>query len=362
MTRSPDCSHGSSHDESNLLSKIKRKYAGPVTPLVVSDLPMSKTFSIHRLTRVNTELWLILSLFVLAAGMNFLVASHQMILGFYTLPTVFSAYVFGRRHAVLTALASVLIVVLILYFSPHLMNDGRTNQIFFIVSGKWLEIIAWGATLLVTAYLMGSLYERQKEQMKELRQTYNGVLLILQQFITKDKYTQNHSYRVSVYASTLASEYGLDSERIEDVRAAALLHDIGKLDISREILYKAASLTAEEFEEMQTHVVKGARMLQPVGGSLRRVLPIILAHHEKFDGSGYNPVSGQSIPLEARIIAVADAYDAMTSDRPYRKAMSPFDAKEVIDRGAGKEFDPEVVEAFMRAFRNQELELPEVLV
>jgi putative nucleotidyltransferase with HDIG domain len=323
---------------------------------------MNMKFTTQELKRVNTELWLILSLFVLAAGVNFLVASHHMVLGFYSLPTIFSAYTFGRRHAVLTAFASVFMVGLVLYRSPHLMQDELASRIFFFIPGNWLEIVVWGGTLVVTAYLMGALYERQKEQMKELRQTYNGVLLILQQFISKDKYTQNHSYRVSVYATTIASAYGLDAERIEDVRAAALLHDIGKLEISREILYKAASLSAEEFDEMRTHVVKGARMLQPVGGSLRRVLPIILAHHEKFDGSGYNPVSGEAIPLEARIISVADAYDAMTSDRPYRKAMSPFDAKEVIERGAGKEFDPDVVGAFMRAFRKQELEVPEVLV
>lgn len=323
---------------------------------------MFKKFTIQQLTRVNTELWVILSLFVLAAGVNFLVASHHMVLGFYSLPTILSAYVFGKRHAVLTAFASVFIVGLVLYNSPALMNDEVTNQIFFFIPGKWMEIVVWGGTLVVTAYLMGALYERQKEQMRELRQTYNGVLLILQQFITKDKYTQNHSYRVSVYASTIASAYGMDPERIEDVRAAALLHDIGKLDISREILYKAASLSPEEFEEMQTHVEKGVKMLQPVGGSLRRVLPIILAHHEKYDGSGYNPISGHAIPLEARIIVVADAYDAMTSDRPYRKAMSPFDAKEVIERGASKEFDPDVVDAFVQAFRKRELEVPEVMV
>ena len=323
---------------------------------------MLKKFTFDQFTRVNSELWLILSLFVLAAGVNFLVASHHMMLGFYSLPTILSAYIFGRRHAVLTAFASVFIVGLVLYNSPQLLNDDAARQVFFFIPGKWMEIVVWGGTLVVTAYLMGALYERQKEQMKELRQTYHGVLLILQQFITKDKYTQNHSYRVSVYASTIASAYGLDSERIEDVRAAALLHDIGKLDISREILYKAASLTAEEFEEMQTHVEKGVRMLQPVGGSLRRVLPIILAHHEKFDGSGYNPISGHAIPLEARIIVVADAYDAMTSDRPYRKAMSSFDAKEVIERGSGKEFDPHVVDAFSRAFRKRELEVPEVMV
>ena len=105
---------------------------------------------------------------------------------------------------------------------------------------------------------------------------------------------------------------GFDENRIEDVRAAALLHDIGKLDISREILYKAARLTEDEFNEMKTHVDKGVHLLEPVGGSLRRILPIVLGHHDKFDGTGYHAVSGEEIPLEARIICAAAAYDAMT--------------------------------------------------
>jgi HD-GYP domain-containing protein (c-di-GMP phosphodiesterase class II) len=155
---------------------------------------------------------------------------------------------------------------------------------------------------------------------------------------------------------------GLGHERIEDVRASALLHDIGKLDISREILYKAARLTPEEYQEMQTHVARGVGFLEPVGGSLRRVIPIILAHHDKFDGSGYHPTRGEEIPIEARIISVADVYDSLTSDRPYRKAMSPFDAKELIVKGSGTEFDPKVVEAFLAAFRKQELEVPDVVL
>jgi putative nucleotidyltransferase with HDIG domain len=322
---------------------------------------MSKKPTFQALKRVNTELWLILSLFVLTAGLNFLVTSHHMILGFYSLPTIVSAYVFGKRHAVLTAFASALIVAIVLYFSPDLMAHGNTTM-FLQVQDKWFELMIWAGTLQITAYLMGALYEKQKAQVLELRETYHGVLLILQQFITKDKYTQNHSYRVSIYATAIGSNYGLDPVRLEDVRAAALLHDIGKLDISRDILYKAARLTKDEFEEMQLHVIKGASMLEPVGGSLRRVLPIILAHHERFDGSGYNPLAGEQIPLEARIISVADAFDAMTSDRPYRKAMSPYDAKEVIERGSGKEWDPEVVEAFLRAFRKQELDVPELVL
>jgi HD-GYP domain-containing protein (c-di-GMP phosphodiesterase class II) len=149
----------------------------------------------------------------------------------------------------------------------------------------------------------------------------------------------------------------LDSERIEDIRAAALLHDIGKLDISRELLYKAARLTKDEYEEVRQHVPKGIAMLEPVGGSLRRVIPIILAHHDRFDGSGYHPTRGDEIPLEARIIAVADVYDSLTSDRPYRKAMSPFEARDIILKGSETEFDPRVVDAFQVTFRRGELEI-----
>ena len=148
---------------------------------------------------------------------------------------------------------------------------------------------------------------------------------------------------MAVYAAALATEMQLSSAVIEDVKAAALLHDIGKLDISRDLLYKAAKLTSEEYEEIKQHVHKGIDLLEPVGGSLRRVIPIILAHHDKFDGSGYHPTKGEDIPIESRIIAVADVYDSLTSDRPYRKAMSTYDARDIIVKGSETEFDPSVV-------------------
>ena len=113
---------------------------------------------------------------------------------------------------------------------------------------------------------------------------------------------------------------------------------------------------------MQTHVPKGVKMLEPVGGSLRRVIPIVLAHHDKFDGTGYHPTSGDGIPIEARILSVADVYDSLTSDRPYRKAMSPFEAKDIIVKGSGSDFDPQVVGAFTDAFRRGGLEVPAVVV
>jgi len=230
------------------------------------------------------------------------------------------------------------------------------------VQGRWYDITAWAGILVVTAYAMGTLHENSRNRLKELRDTYHGMLHILRQFISKDKYTENHSYRVSIYATKIAAYLRLGPERIEDVRAASLLHDIGKLDTSRQLLYKAARLSQDEFVEMKQHVEKSASMLEPAGGALRRIIPIILAHHDKFDGSGYHAKTGEEIPLEARIIAVGDVYDSLTSDRPYRKAMSPFEAKAIIAKGSGSEFDPRVVKGFLAAFAKGELEIPEVVL
>ena len=314
---------------------------------------ISKLFS--RLEQVNKELWVILSLFLIALLLNHLVASQRMVLNFYALPTLGSAYFYGRRHATLTAFASVLLVVLLFLFESA--TPGQTIEISRLGYDQWVDITVWGGSLIITGYLMGTLYELKNTQLKELRDTYHGVLMILRHFISKDTYTENHCHRVSVYAMRIAAALDLGPDRIEDVRAAALLHDIGKLDISRELLYKAARLTKEEYEQIQQHVAKGIEMLEPVGGSLRRVIPIILAHHDKFNGSGYHQTRGDEIPIEARIISVADVYDSLTSDRPYRKAMSPFEARDVILKGADVEFDPRVVAAFQSAFRSGELEI-----
>jgi putative nucleotidyltransferase with HDIG domain len=315
---------------------------------------------LNSLMRVNKELLLILSIIVFAAIINFFVAGQKLVLSFYDLPTLFAAYYFGRARAVQTALASALIVAWLNLMNPVALASGinlPTRQLM-----AWSDITIWGSFLIVTGYAMGTLYEHKEKSLTELRETYYGVLQILCGVVSNDKYTQNHSYRVSVYAARLADEMGLPEERIEDIRAAALLHDIGKLEISRQILYKAARLSDEEIVEMQSHLAKGMDRLKPVGGTLRRVLPIILSHHDKFDGTGYHPNKGMNIPVEARIISVADVYDSLTSDRPYRKAMSPFEARDIITKGAGKDFDPEVVAAFESAFRKRLLEVPEVLV
>jgi putative nucleotidyltransferase with HDIG domain len=313
--------------------------------------------SLGRLEEVNKELWLLLSMFSLCLLLNNLVASQRMVISFYTFPTLVSAYLYGRRHATLTAFASVLIVVFM-----TLQNPAMTTATTAAWLDRWLDVTAWGGTLILTGYLMGTLYEHRSTQMLELRETYDGVLMLLRHFISKDQYTENHSYRVSVYAARIAARLNFSAERIEDVRAAALLHDIGKLEISRDLLYKAARLTKEEFEQVQTHVDRGVDFLESMGGSLRRVLPIILAHHDKFDGTGYHPLRGEEIPIEARVISVADVYDALTSDRPYRKAMAPFEAKEILLKGTGTDFDPRVIDAFVEALKKGEMEITAVQV
>jgi len=312
---------------------------------------------LDRFAVINKELWLLLTIFLIALLLNHAVGRNHVILGFYAFPTIFSAYYYGRRHAVLTALASVLLVTLLLKFDSAIIPGAMVNG-----WQDWADIVVWGGLLLVTAYVMGTLYEQRERHIVELRRTYHGVLMILCHFISKDNYTQNHCYRVSVYASQIAIALGLRAQQVEEVRAAALLHDIGKLDVSRDLLHKAGRLTSEEFQEMSNHVERGADLLDPVGGSLQRIIPLILAHHDKFDGSGHHPVAAEDIPLGARIIAVADVYDALTSDRPYRKAMGMFEAKEYIVGKAREEFDPVVVDAFASAFRHGLMELPEVLV
>lgn len=312
-----------------------------------------------QLMEVNKELWLILSMIMIVGAMNYLLASQRMLLGLYTLPTLFSAYFYGRRHATFTAFASVLLVGIAIYYNPSWLAETKAST---SIDGKWYEITAWGGILMVTAYAMGTLYDRDKKKVEELRQTYQGILVILRHFISNDQYTENHCYRVSIYSAKIAAYLRVGHERVEDIRSAALLHDIGKLEISRNLLYKAAKLTKREYNHMKRHVEKSGEILEPLEGPLGRIIPIILAHHEKFDGSGYNDLFGDKIPLEARVLTVADVYDSLTSDRPYRKAMAPFEAKDIITKSSGTEFDPNVVKAFLKAFSRGEMEIPNVVL
>ena len=172
------------------------------------------------------------------------------------------------------------------------------------------------------------------------------MLLLAEALDLRDPSTAQHSQTVGRYARETALALGLDGERVERIHAAGVLHDLGKLSVSDEILRKEGSLSEEEWRQMRRHPTIGAQILEHAGMS--DIATWVGAHHERVDGRGYpSGRSGQDIPLEARILAVADAYEAMTSDRPYRAALPEAEARAELIRCAGSQFDPQVVEAFL---------------
>ncbi len=171
----------------------------------------------------------------------------------------------------------------------------------------------------------------------------------------KDPYTRGHSDRVTRYSVMLAKELGLPEEQIEVVRIAAQLHDVGKIGIEDRILKKPGALTPDEFEIMKLHTAKGGNMLRPVQ-QLTAMIPGIELHHESLDGRGYPyGLKGDQIPISARIIMVADTFDAMTTDRPYQAAMDPEYVIRIINSLARTKFDPKVVTALTAVFERGEL-------
>ncbi len=170
----------------------------------------------------------------------------------------------------------------------------------------------------------------------------------------RDHYTKEHSEFVAGYAVAIAREMRFDKKEVEEIKLASQLHDIGKINIRDNILGKTGSLTEEEWKEIKLHTEKGAEILKPLA-FLGKVIELVREHHEHYDGTGYpDGKAGDEIPVGARIIAVTDAYDAMVSDRPYRKTKTHEQAMEELKKHSGTQFDPDVVEAFLRVLKRQE--------
>jgi putative two-component system response regulator len=195
------------------------------------------------------------------------------------------------------------------------------------------------------------LEQRVAAQARRLEELFLASMQSLAEALeVKDPYTHGHSLRVSSFATATARAMGLDESTLREIELGAHLHDIGKIGVREAVLNKEGPLTDEEYEHIMTHPVVGARLLSPLLGEMPQALAVVRSHHERFDGRGApDMLAGECIPLAARIASVADAFDAMTSVRPYRTNRTLEEGLAEVRRCSGTQFDPAVVAAFERA-------------
>lgn len=203
---------------------------------------------------------------------------------------------------------------------------------------------------LLTA-IRSRLGRSQQSLFAEIQESYETSLIMLANAIeVRDPYTRGHVERVMNYAQTIAEYLGWSAVEINNLRFGSILHDIGKIHISEEILTKAGPLSEDEWFEMKKHPEMGAELIKDIH-YLQSAVPVVIYHHERWNGSGYpHGLKGEKIPVIARIVAIADSFDAMTTKRPYRKELSPDQAFKEVVSGSGMQYDPLIVETFQHAW------------
>ena len=275
-----------------------------------------------------------------------------------------------QRTARLLALLAVLLSIGVSIFAARRITNP-------------LQILTQSGRALARGDFSQRVHLRSRTEIGELAETFNTMSQELEQFVEdlkraaeenralflgsiqmlagavdeKDPYTRGHSDRVTRYSLMIGKELNLDATFMETLRISAQLHDVGKIGIEDRILKKPGALTAEEFEVMKTHTTKGANILRPVT-QLAEMLPGIELHHEALDGRGYPyGLKGDQIPLLARVIAVADTFDALTTNRPYQHAHTPEEAFKIIQNLAGKRLDPDTVAALIAVYERGEIRI-----
>ena len=211
------------------------------------------------------------------------------------------------------------------------------GPIIMVAIGIWLVAFVgyW-----VTRFNVRNYKERQQNDVKIILQSMNTFISFID---AKDPYTRGHSKRVAMYAAEIAKRMGLSGDEVQNIYYAGLLHDAGKISIPDAVLNKPGKLTDEERKLIQNHTIAGGKMLKQMS-SIRGIRETALYHHERYDGTGYpEGLRGEAIPLYARIVGVADSYDAMSSNRVYRRHLNKDEIIEEIQNGAGTQFDPDLV-------------------
>jgi HD-GYP domain-containing protein (c-di-GMP phosphodiesterase class II) len=280
-----------------------------------------------------------------------------------------------QRTARLLALMAVLLSITVSIFAARRINNP-------------LQVLTQSSRALARGDFSQRVHLRSRTEIGELADTFNTMSQELEHFVEdlkraaeenralflgsiqmlagavdeKDPYTRGHSDRVTRYSMMIAKEMNLPSPFMETLQISAQLHDVGKIGIEDRILKKPGALTAEEFEVMKTHTTKGANILRPVT-QLAEMLPGIELHHEALDGRGYPyGLKGEQIPLLAKVIAVADTFDALTTNRPYQTAHTPDEALKIIQGLAGKRLDPVPVAALMAVYGRGEIRIQRISI
>ena len=200
------------------------------------------------------------------------------------------------------------------------------------------------------AQIISNFYSQKIFQEKEIKMYDDIVTALVSAIEVKNKYTEGHAQRVRKYSCAIATALELSKEEVKDIGTAALLHDIGKIGITSEILNKPGKLTEDEYDSIKIHPLYTKKILEKISG-FNNIANFAYSHHENYDGTGYpNGLKGDEIPFESQIIQVADAYDAMTSDRAYRKALSVKEALEIIKIEMCKQFNPEIAKVAIELF------------
>ncbi len=279
----------------------------------------------------NFEMVLVFVLVGSLIFINYFVVHKFAFLLFYFIPVLLSGFYLSARHAIMTALLSSGLVV---YFTLAANSGARVADKF-----TFWNLLIWACFLTLTGALVGQVQEKNKRNARQLRQAYLGIIQILVKYLeTADQYTRSHSERVAAVSTVLGRKMGLGSVEVQNVWSAALLHDIGKIEVI-ELIQKEAELTDDEKEQIDQHTELGAQLILTTGTVLSDVIPLILNHHTRYEEDG------DRVPLGARIITVADTYDAVLTDRSYRAGRMHFQAVEILADGAGTQFDPRVVQA-----------------
>lgn len=257
---------------------------------------------------------------------------------FYFVPVLMAGFYLGARYSVAIAILTAGFVTYLNIVNPFETTDPQG------AFGFW-NLFIWASFLTLTGAIVGRLQEKNNLQMKQLRDAYVGIIEILTKYLeSADDYTRNHSQRVADVSAILAEELGFPAAQVSNVRSAALLHDIGKIEVL-ELVRKEGSLSAEEKVQIDRHTELGAELILKTGTVLNDVIPAVLDHHR------YYKDGGDDIPYGARIIAVADTYDAVRTDRPYRAGRLHHQAVEVLEGGQDDQWDPKVVQALKGAER-----------